>query len=46
MKVAKNNRKKEEWQLNKIDCYTTAETNSFDLFDDSNKWSFDPRRRT
>jgi len=29
----------EEWQL--TDFYTTAETNSFDLFDDSNRWTFD-----
>jgi len=32
--------KQEEWQLKKVDFYTTAETNPFELFDDSNKWTF------
>jgi len=37
--------KQEEWQLNQIGFYITAKTNSFDLFDDSNKGSFDPGGR-
>jgi len=44
-KLTKTIEKQEEWQLNKTDFYTTAETNSFDLFDDSNKWSLDPGGR-
>jgi len=34
-KLPKTIEKQEEWQLNKTDFYTTAESNSFDLFDDS-----------
>jgi len=34
--------KQEEWQLNKIDFYTIAQTNTFALFDDSHRWTFDP----
>ena len=32
--------KQKEWQLHKTDFYT-AETNSSDLFDDFNRWTFD-----
>jgi len=32
---------KQEGQLNKVDFYTTASTNSFALFDDSHRWTFD-----
>jgi len=35
--------KQEGWQLNKIDFYTNAQTNSFSLFDDSHRLTFDPR---
>jgi len=41
-KLPKTIEKQEEWQLNKTDFSTTAETNSFDLFDGSNRWTFDP----
>jgi len=42
-KLPKAKDKQKEWQLNKTDFYTTVETNSFDLFDDSYRWTFDPR---
>jgi len=41
-KFPKTIEKQDEWQLNKIDFYTTAETNPFELFEDSNRWTFDP----
>jgi len=44
-KLPKTIEKQEEWKLNKTDFYTTAETNSFDLFDDSRRWTFDPGGR-
>jgi len=34
--------KQEEWQLNKIEFYTTTQTNTFALFDDFHRWTFDP----
>jgi len=37
--------KQKEWQLNRIDFYTTAQTNTFALFDDSHRWTFDPGGR-
>ena len=37
--------KQKEWKLHKIDFYTTAQTNSFALFDDSHRWTFDPGGR-
>ena len=37
--------KQKEWQLNRIDFYTTAQTNTFALFDDSHIWTFDPGGR-
>jgi len=36
---------KQEGQLNKIDFYTIAQTNTFALFDDSHRWTFDPGGR-
>jgi len=36
---------KQEGQLNKIDFYTTTQTNTFALFDDSHRWTFDPGGR-
>jgi len=44
-KLPKIIEKQEEWQLNKNDFYTSAQTNSFALFDDSKRWTFDPRGR-
>ena len=44
-KLPKTIEKQEEWQLNKTDFYTTAQTNSFTLFDDSQIWTFDPGGR-
>ena len=41
-KLPKTKDKQKKWQLNKTNFYTTAETNSFDLFDDSYRWTFDP----
>jgi len=40
-KLPKTIEKQKQWQLNKTDFYT-AETNSFDLFDDFNRLTFDP----
>jgi len=40
-KLPKTIEKQEEWQLNKTDFYTTAQTNSFSLFNDSQGWTFD-----
>ena len=37
--------KQKAWQLNRIDFYTTAQTNSFVLFDDSHRWTFNPGGR-
>lgn len=37
--------KQEECQLNKINFYRIAQTNSFALFDDSHIWTFDPGGR-
>jgi len=36
-KLSKAIAKQEQWQLNKIDFYITAQTNSFALFDDSHR---------
>jgi len=44
-KLPKTIEKQEEWQLNKTDFCTTAQTNSFALFDDSHGWTSDPRGR-
>jgi len=44
-KLPKPKEKQKEWQLPKDDFYTTAPTNSFDLFDDSQRWTFDPGGR-
>jgi len=44
-KLPKKKEKQEQWQLNKIDFHTTAQTNSFALFDDSHRWTFDPGGR-
>jgi len=44
-KFPKTIEKQEEWQLNKTLFFTTAQTNSFALFDDSHRRTFDPRRR-
>ena len=44
-KLPKIIEKQEEWQLNKTDFYTIAQTNSFVLFDASQKWKFDPGGR-
>jgi len=41
-KLPKTIEKQKEWQLHKIDFYT-AETNSSDLFNDFNRWTFDPK---
>jgi len=41
-KLPKTIEKQKEWQFNKIDFYTTAKTNTFALFDDSHRWTFDP----
>jgi len=41
-KLPKTIEKQKEWQLHKIDFYTTAQTNSFALFDDFHRWTFDP----
>jgi len=41
-KLPKTLEKQEEWQLHKVDFYTTASTNSVALFDDSHRWMFDP----
>ena len=40
-KLPKAIEKQKEWQLPKINVYTTAQTNTFDLFDDSQRWTFD-----
>ena len=44
-KLPKTIRKQKARQLNIIDFYTTAQTNSFALFDDSHRWTFDPGGR-
>ena len=44
-KLPKTIEKQKEWQLHKIDFYTIASTNSFALFEDSHRWSFDPGGR-
>jgi len=44
-KLPKTIEKQKEWQLHKIDFYTTAQTNTFALFDDSHRWMFDPGGR-
>ena len=44
-KFPKTKEKQKEWQLPKDDFYTTAQTNSFALFDDSHRWTFDPGRQ-
>ena len=44
-KLQKTIEKQEEWQLNKTVFYTTAQTNSFALFDDSHRRTFDPGGR-
>jgi len=44
-KMPKTIEKQKEWQFNKIDFYTTARINTFTLFDDSHRWTFDPRGR-
>jgi len=44
-KLPKTIEKQKEWQLHKVDFYTTASTNSFVLFDDSHRWTFDPGGR-
>ena len=38
-------KEQQKWQLHKFDFYTTAQTNSFALFDDSHRWTFDPGGR-
>jgi len=38
-KFPKTIEKQKEWQLNRIDFYTTAQTNTFSLFDDSHRWT-------
>ena len=40
-KLPKTIEKQKEWQLHKTDFYI-VETNTFALFDDSHKWTFDP----
>ena len=40
-KLTKIIEKQKAWQLNRIEFYTTAQTNSFALFDDSHRWTFD-----
>ncbi|XP_068479401.1 uncharacterized protein [Phaseolus vulgaris] len=35
-------KEKQKWKLHKIDLYITASTNSFALFDNSPRWTFDP----
>jgi len=35
-------KEKQKWQLHKIDFYITASTNSFALFDNPPRWTFDP----
>jgi len=44
-KLPKTKNKQKKWQLNETDFYTTTETNSFDLFDDFYRWTFDPGGR-
>jgi len=44
-KLPKTIEKQEEWQLNKKKNYTTFQTNTFALFDDSHRWTFDPGGR-
>ena len=44
-KLPKTIQRQKEWQLNRIDFYTTAQTKSFSLFDDSHRWTFDPGGR-
>jgi len=44
-KLSKTIEKQKEWQVNKIDFYTTAQTNTFALFDDSHICTFDPEGR-
>jgi len=44
-KLPKTIEKQKEWQLNRIEFYTTAQTNTFALFDDSHRWTFDPGGR-
>jgi len=44
-KLPKTIEKQKEWLLHKIDFYTTAQTNTFALFDDSHRWTFDPGGR-
>jgi len=40
-KFPKTIEKQREWKLHKVDFYTTASTNSFFLFHNSPRWSFD-----
>jgi len=35
-------KEKEKWQLHTIEFYPIAHTNSFALFKDSHRWTFDP----
>ena len=44
-KLPKTIEKQEGWQLNKIAFHITAQTNSFTLFDNSHRWTFDPGGR-
>jgi len=44
-KLPKTIEKQEECQLNKTVFYTTTQTNSFALFDDSHRRTFDPGGR-
>jgi len=44
-KLPKTIEKQKEWQLNKIDFNTIVSTNSFALFEDSHRWTFDPGGR-
>jgi len=44
-KLPKTIEKQKAWQLNRIDFYTIDQTNSFALFDDSHRWTFDPGGR-
>ena len=43
-KLPKTIEKQKEWQLPKINVYTTAQTNTFDFFDYSQRWTFDGGR--
>ena len=44
-KFPKTIENQEERQLKKIEFYTTVQTNTFALFDDSHRWTFDPGGR-